>query len=249
MRTLICVLCGPEPQHWIVPDLALRLVEVGRQPGVEVATIFGQYGYSTARNRCVATFLQSGCELLLMLDNDTAPPSGFLGKVLEFVNSRPDADVICLPYYMRTNVDTPGHLITCCGHRTDNPAFFNLASQLPHTWTEIDVGGAGCMFVKRHVFDRMTQPFFSSPEYQKPEHLAGGPPSEDFAFCLNAKSQGFHVWTNGALMCDHFHTMNLLAMGRAFVQRQEEDIEYMRQLGIQIKTTRIVRASKDAIQD
>lgn len=240
MTTLIEVLCGPERTSWWQPDLGLRLVETARLLGVHVDTTYGVAGYPAARNRAAETFMASGCDVLAMLDNDTTPPAGFLPAVLDFIKSRPDADVICLPYYMRPHPDDPTSLL-CVGWKTAEPDTFDLPSQLEPGWQQIDAGGAGCMFITRRVLEKMPMPF-RIPEHAWKNHMLSGA-CEDFTFCSDAKALGFHVWTNGDLICDHWHSVNLSAVARRVDVRAQADIELLRRLGIPCPTVHRVSAS------
>jgi GT2 family glycosyltransferase len=233
----VAVLCGPERYQWPAPGLMMRLIEATHTPdvGVKVATVYGVYGYAAARNRAVETFLASDCSVLCMVDNDTVPPHNFIPRALEF----PDADVVALPAYTRPDADKLNTLL-CCGWHASEPNVFELPFQLPDKWVEVDVGGAACMFIHRHVLTKMEKPWFRIPEHSFRQHFIGGP-GEDFEFCDRVRAAGFHVWTHGGMVCSHLHTVDLTAVADAIVRRNEEDNEIMRKLGLKIPTSLSVR--------
>jgi hypothetical protein len=239
-KVLVCVLCGPERTSWISPALSERLIETVRTcPYVEVRNVFGVYGYDAARNRAAEMFLQSGADWLCMLDNDNAPPSGFMPRVLDFANSRSDVGVVALPYYIRTEVDTPGNLILCVGWHAAEAGYFNLPTQLESGWLEIEVGGTGCMFIRRKVLTTVAPPWFTIPDYAQRKHLLGGA-CEDFAFCDKARAGGFHIWTKGDMICGHLHTVDLAAMADSLVVRRQEDRAFLEKMGIHVPAIRVV---------
>lgn len=58
---------------------------------------------------------------------------------------------------------------------------------------EIDGCGAGCLLVRRDVFENMGYPYF---------RLAKGI-GEDFFFCLKAKEHGYSLWADLDVICSH----------------------------------------------
>lgn len=95
------------------------------------------------------------------------------------------------------------------------------------------------MFVRREVLTKMARPIFRIPEHAIRENFASGP-AEDFTFCLDAKAAGFHVWTNGDLLCDHWHTVNLTRVAEATTVRRQEDVDFLRQMGVRLPTSQTV---------
>jgi Glycosyltransferase like family 2 len=242
---LICFLTGPERYQWPAPRLTMRLIEATHSPDVDVDVrqVFGVYGYAAARNRCVEQFfMTSGCDWLCMVDNDNIPPVNFVSRVIEFAQSRPDVDIVALPYYMRPELGGNARTLLCTGWHTSTPNEYEMPFQLKPEWQEIDVGGAGCMFVRRDVFVRLGKPWFRIPERAVQEHLMNGA-SEDCAFCDDAKAAGFHVWSHGGLLASHLHTVDLSSVARATVAREEEDLAIFKQLGLRVPVSTTVKAA------
>lgn len=239
-KVLVVVLCGPERYQWPAPGLTLRLIETARLTDFEVEFryVYGVYGYAAARNRAVEMFLASDSETLVMLDNDTVPPPNFIPRVLEFS----DADVVPLPYYIRPEAGKINTTL-CTGWHAQEANTFELPFQLPNKWIEIEVGGAGCLFIRRHVLTKIEKPWFYVPDFNLSQNYIYGP-GEDFAFYERSRAAGFHIWTHGGLVCSHLHTVDLTAVANAIVVRREEDNEIMRQLGLKVPTSRTVHFAK-----
>jgi hypothetical protein len=225
-RVLVCVLCGPA--HWIWPDLMLRLVEASRTPDVdvEVRTVFGVRGYDNAMNHAVGLFLQSGAEFLCLIDHDTVPPVDFVPRVLDFAQSRSGVDIVALPVYVRPPLDNPTNLLLNVGWESQQARHYNLQTQIPSGWTEIDVGGNACMFIRRAVFSRLGCNPFRTPDHT-PDATA------DFDFCEQAKAAGFRIWTNYDLLCGHLNTLDLREVAKAVAVRAQEDVELIKELRAQ----------------
>jgi len=240
-KVLVYVLCGPERYQWVAPDLMLRLIEAVhlRDIDVVVGTVYGVYGYDAARNRAVEWFLESDADWLCMIDNDTVPPDDFIPRVLDFTRNCAQADIVPLPYYIRPRVNVDG-LLLCTGlrHPTE-PNTYTLPFQIPHEWREIDVGGGGCMFIRRGVLTKMEKPWFRIPETARLEHLQTGA-CEDFDFCTRAQAAGFHLFTHGGLECAHLHTVDVSAVAKATVARRQEDADFLKQMGVRLLTTQKV---------
>lgn len=69
---------------------------------------------------------------------------------------------------------------------------------------EADAGGAGCLLIRREVFDRVHWPWFKWVE--KPD---GSQTSEDIWFFRKANKAGLRVTVEPNVICNHFKTVNL----------------------------------------
>jgi GT2 family glycosyltransferase len=145
------------------------------------------------------------------------------------------ADVVALPYYMRPDGIKKASSLLCIGWRASEPNFFHMAMQLEHKWQEVDVGGAGCMFIRRAVLERMSFPWFQTPEYAIEKRFLAGA-CEDFDFCERAQAAGFHIFTHGGLLCGHLHTVDLSVVADEIVVRRETDLGFLRSLGLSVPT-------------
>lgn len=57
---------------------------------------------------------------------------------------------------------------------------------------EVDAVGAGCLLVKRSVFDSLEKPWFKKTEL-----------TEDFYFCRKARERGFKIYLDSTVKCGH----------------------------------------------
>jgi hypothetical protein len=212
-RVLIDVLCGRERGGWINPLLTSRLFEsMSDSPAlfrpVTYNLTFGVTPVDKARNQVVQRFLASDSAWLLMLDNDVIPPVQFLKAITDAEDD--GKFVFGLPYPI---IKERG-LTLSVGHRTENPDIAALyTNALPDGWTKVDYVGTGFMAIRRCVLEAIKEPWF--------EFTATV--SEDFNFCRKAQAAGFHIWTNGAYICDHLHTCSLLDMLRSNIHAADDD--------------------------
>ena len=243
-KILITVLCGPERYQWPAPGLMMRLIEAVQLPdvSVEVRPVFGVYGYDSARNRSAEMFLASDASWLCTIDNDTIPPPDFIRRVLDFAQLRSDVDVVALPCYVRPSLGM-ANTVLCVGWHASQPNTFDMPTQLPAKWQEVDVAGAACMFIRRTVFSPLERPWFRIPAHAFREHFMSGA-GEDTDFCDRARAAGFHIWTHGGLLASHLHTVALEAVAAAVEVRAEEDIATLRKLGINVPTVRRIQAGR-----
>jgi hypothetical protein len=68
---------------------------------------------------------------------------------------------------------------------------------------KVDVVGAGCLLIRREVFEKMSGPWFTS-EWRGDGHL-----SEDFSFCEKAKKAGFPIVVDTSVNPLHLEPMGV----------------------------------------
>jgi hypothetical protein len=67
----------------------------------------------------------------------------------------------------------------------------------------VDAVGAGCLLIRREVFQKVPAPWFTS-EWRKDGHL-----SEDFSFCEKAQKAGYQVMVDTAVTPLHLEPMGV----------------------------------------
>ncbi len=119
------------------------------------------YPIASARNELVDFFLKTKCTHILFLDSDTVMKKDGLPKLLSH-----NKDVVSGIYALR--VGEHQIAVSACNATGENPPYKTIT--VPETLTRVDAVGAGCLLIKRNVFNRIKRPFFNGT-------------SEDFFFC------------------------------------------------------------------
>ena len=147
-----------------------------------------------ARNAIVEGAYQTGCQYLLMLDDDhildiddTKGQSDryeFLRRLLIH-----DKDVIGALYYQRG-----GNCHPVVMHEAERGGYrFLRDDEITHGLQKVDVTGGGCMLIKMAVFDKLSSPWFEAEkEY-----------GTDVQICKKAKAVGFEVWCDTSIEIGH----------------------------------------------
>jgi hypothetical protein len=72
-----------------------------------------------------------------------------------------------------------------------------------HGLQEVDMMGAGCLLVRRDVFERLSPPWFDFTINQETDAIIH---SEDTSFCEQARAAGFPLLLDGDVQCEHVAT-------------------------------------------
>jgi hypothetical protein len=189
---MISVLCGHERDGWIAPGLLNSLLATlhdGQQQAWPVALDItcAIRPVAAARNAAVAKFMNSPCDWLAMVDNDTIPRF----RVLEFIKA---AEV-----EGKFIAAAPTPILKDLGawNVADGPDTW--CRKLPSGWFQPHLIGAGFLAIHRAALGKLSQPFFDG-QY------------EDFYFCKKAQDAGLRVWANSRFVCGHVHTVDLLSI-------------------------------------
>lgn len=102
----------------------------------------------------------------------------------------PNIDAISALYYSRTGPTLP--IVYVKDNSGDEYKHFPLI-EVPPTLCEVDAFGFGACMMKRDVFERVPEPWFTV------DYRAG----EDIAFCVKAKKLGVRFFLDGAYKLGH----------------------------------------------
>lgn len=137
---------------------------------------------------------------LFFLDSDTEPPVDCLDKLLAL-----DVPVAtgCYPVLMQTglrwalaNKDNDGHYRLLKQFEDDKPF-------------EVDAGGAGCLLLRRDIFN-----FVNYPWFQWVNNEDGSQVGEDIYFFQKCNMAGFRVMVEPTVICDHHKEINITNLMR-----------------------------------
>ena len=149
--------------------------------------------HSHARNRIVELFLSSPHNELLMVDSDTIPPEGLLFGISQYdivtgVTPILRGDESFANVYINTtDVESPLRL-----------------NELPTEPFKVVGCGASFLYIKRHVLEEMSKPWFKTIEFDN-----GNICSEDLYFCEQVIKNGFDIWCLPQFRCQHAKTILL----------------------------------------
>jgi FkbM family methyltransferase len=150
------------------------------------------YGYQTDQVRNLAAEWAKRYDYLLSVDSDIVLPKDALTKMLAA-----DKDIISGLYIQRIpNTHTLEVYMD-----TPNGGCTNIPYRLIHNRgiVEIAACGMGAALIKGDVFRKMTYPHF----YYKSALNHKDTVSEDVYFCMKARENGFKVWADPSILCDH----------------------------------------------
>ena len=159
--------------------------------------------FDYARNIAAKAFLESGCEWLVMVDNDMAPPVDLL-DMLDRADDR--MDIVAPKFY---SLGDAGLFV--CWRSLDGKMYPAVTKVSPRDeWIELSAVGSGLMYIRRRVFERVQEPFFRFRYDENGEQTV----TEDYYLCLKASAEGFRIWGNLCFEVDHFKTVSLCALAR-----------------------------------
>lgn len=173
-------------------ETVTRLEEArDRTPGLRpIVYQPGNLSVALTRNRIVERFLDTGCETLVMVDDDIVPPPDFIETLDKCMVS---VEIAAIPHVMPTP-GTPSELMLTA-YIDGIPAGLNEGLNLVHAVA------TGCVAVSRDVVNQIKFRIDNDPSSAV---------SDDFLFCADARAAGFRIgaWWDG-WYCDHVTAVSL----------------------------------------
>lgn len=237
IKIMVVVFTGPERNGWITPRLSTVLLRLAYDPRfiLSYVPVHGVHPVCAARNLAVRDFfLKHDSEILVMFDNDVAPPD----NVGDAIASMPkECDVAVLPYWVW--LPDARHTMPCFGYWEDGVMVIPDPTTLKSGWQQMGAGGTGCMFIRRKVFtspDKLQAPFFKIISTADKGQVV----SEDVYFTGRAAEAGFPTWINTDFVCSHYHTVDLaeINLGTVLILKRFTDVIKKKygDVGIELKT-------------
>lgn len=130
-----------------------------------------------AREQAAKYFLESDCDYMLFLDSDMVPPADMLIKLIQH-----DKPIVSALAFRRVPNYEP------CIFKNDMEFYLDYPKGL------IEVAGVGmaCTLIKREVFEKVPQPWFTPTAI-----------GEDLSFCKRATDAGYKIFCDTNLICGH----------------------------------------------
>lgn len=179
----------PEPFVWSWGQLIQYNTEFLCRPGEYVHYVRSKISlHDTARNSLVE---QMQGDWLLMLDTDHSFEPDILSRLLNRLEQY-DLDVITGLY---TSKGPP--YVPIVYQWKEGAGFVPIARFSGAQIYRIDGAGAGCLLVRRKVFDRIRQELGEEPFARRP------PFGEDLSFFMRLRQLGIPAWIDPSIECHH----------------------------------------------
>lgn len=160
----------------------------------------------TAENQMVEDMLATDCTHLFMTEMDMILPDDCIVKLAAL-----DKDMACGVYFLRSDIQ-PGRGQPCLYKRApgvewrkrlaarENGAYLHTPVSLFPTDKPfpVDVGGLGCVLIKRKVFEAMDKPWFDLKAATAEKNTGYG---SDMYFYTHARAKGFELWADPTVLC------------------------------------------------
>lgn len=160
--------------------------------------------HDAARNRLVKEFLKSDADILFFLDSDVVPPTDIFDLVL--MQEKWDCAGGVYPVFMTpAGHDKPQVVFTVYKGRGEQG--LGMANIPPAGFSYVDGLGTGCMFLKRHVLEKLSEPYF---EFKYNEASRAIEVGEDIDFCMKVNDLGFKFFVDFSKVCKHYKNVCLL---------------------------------------
>lgn len=195
-KVLICV---PTYEN-IMPDTFKAIYDMDKPCPTDFEFVRG-YDVATARNNCAQLMLDGDYTHLMLIDNDVAPPKDALVNLLA-----DDLDVVSGYYAHRNKGNDPSPLTNVCKRGELNYSMQYSGDELREELAKgnevvrIHGGGMGCILIKRHVFERISYPWYDWVNYRDPNRSML---SEDLYFCERCKQNQIRIYVDTRVACGH----------------------------------------------
>lgn len=178
------------PRIGDVPSEFLRHYDAMQRPAGCVPIVVERQMIDRARNLIVEEALrQPNVSHVLMLDDDTIVAPDTLMRLLAY-----DVPLVSALYCSRT----PPHWPVAYRRHPDGRTYVPLSRFAPGLQVA-DAVGAGCLLVKREVFERVPAPWFKWTLGSSTEPACG----EDLWFCERAREAGYPILLAGDVQVGH----------------------------------------------
>ena len=197
--------------RWSIAHQFAKLGQLSNHPGhpFEYSTLFKicvnpiQY----ARNQIVDAFMDNPAfEWLLMIDDDQEVPDNFW--TLLMVEA---ADIVLGMTFCWVGTDyVQGRLRVNQYTLNDKQQCVSIKPRHQSIPYEIDIGGTGCMAIRRRVIEKIGRNPFQFTHEDNGKVKA----SEDVGFCIKAKAAGFRIAVHPQVVFGHIKPLDLLQVSQ-----------------------------------
>jgi len=199
---------------YVTNMLAWNLYELGRAKiAVHPPATYDDHPIHIARNQAVEDFLTTQADYLFFYDSDIILHPMAILKLLELKvpvasgwyiarkNKKPAVYVYAEPEKVPRYVKFPPPTIPKYRPLTIQEIVNAKYESVVYPKIHVDAVGAGCLLIRRDVFQKIKKPWF----YFHPEGKYG----EDLYFCYNARLAGYKIAVRPDVHCEHIHWIKL----------------------------------------
>lgn len=156
-----------------------------------------------ARNMVVRDFLASDCDILWFLDSDVVPHP----DVLDIIYEKDKWQAAGAPYPLFiTQKGWDGPQVVLAVYGKTEKGFY--PREIPNDgFAFVDGIATGCLFLKKEVFQSLTEPYFEHRYDNITRELIEG---EDLGFCRKLSESGTQFYINFSHICKHYKRVDLL---------------------------------------
>jgi GT2 family glycosyltransferase len=178
----------------------------------------GRIFHDHARNKYVEQFLATDCDAIWFLDSDIVPPTNVLDLVTEHFDNWDCAGAPYPVFITPVGGDAPKVVYTVYDHDSKG---FHPAS-IPQSGTAfVDGLATGCLFIKRHVLEKVGKPYF---EFKYSDDVRDIVEGEDLGFCRKVRDIGYKFFIDFSMVCKHFKTVDLLDVNNYAIEMSNQAV-------------------------
>lgn len=174
---------------WIRTDLAALLCNWSLRGGCSVYTPEGLRPPGYARNVCAKAFLDSNCSHILFIDDDTLPPIGAIGMLI-------DAKVPAISGVTKAMKRDDDGQLKAVGMVARRNGSGELKAAYGKGVERIDACGSSCILIERWVFETLEFPWYEDRAW-------GDIRGQDFVFCEKLEAAEVPLFANFDVQCSH----------------------------------------------
>lgn len=164
----------------------------------------GNLSVALTRNKIVKRFLETDCEVLVMVDDDIVVPPHLMQSIVPRI---PEFAMVSIPHPMPA---ADNSTLVLSAFKANVFGHLNLAELEPGL-NEVDAVATGCVAISREALEAL------GPHPFRIEHDPDADiTSDDFLFCADLRAAGYRIgcWWDG-WYCDHIRAVQLAPLMEA----------------------------------
>jgi hypothetical protein len=234
-RILVAVLTTHERIGWVHPEI-LFFIEAQRSNtnyAWSLAKVHNFVPAAAARNVFCNAAKDTGCDWILMVDNDMALPY----NLFDCIKDAPEDAAVVVPRFHLWD-ETNRRITMCWG--MDAAEFKNGALVLDKPFYELTKCGTGAIFIRPEVFKQIPAPWFTYL-YDEMGNMQG---TEDIQFAFKVKDAGLKIYGNPRFVVGHYRSCNLAVL--ADVLQSTKGVDNQSSEGVSSESSKLTERPSEA---